>query len=1804
MNKINNRTTGTKLLALLLVVVMMASLLPIAVFAASATDGMPSDGTTTGQPFVAGQTGGSNNNSFRIPAMVTLDDGTIVAAADARWNEAHDGGGNDTIVSYSNDNGKTWNYTFANYMGDNNYTWTRDSTTFIDPALATDGKTVYMIVDLFVHGRSNNNSRDAVNHHITGNGFNSNGYLKLAKGSSTNYNYYLKDGKIYDSSNQEVSGYTVDEYFNITGTDGTSTNLFFADSPYQVYPTAYDYITKSEDGGKTWSEPTLICLNDSSEYGCLVGAGQGVVTQKGTIIFPFYDYPMTKLGFIYSTDNGATWQRSDGIGSGSESTIIELNDGTLRVVYRHSSGNKVSYVDVKETAKGSFSWGSAKSTTASDHGDCQHSAMKYSKTVDGHEVIIVSTPTSSRTTGYLYLFDATDMTLLDSYKVNTTNYQYSALAELNDGSIALLYETHSNSATVNGTISFATYDPAKIFDDVEFDEAEIDSPVADEVICDTDTGVKVDFDNNSIDSMTVTETTVENIGSHVAYDVTPGAGYDNTGAAVTLPLGELSDVSAHMLYGFYVENGKVVKVSGGQKNADGTFTFTVPHFSVVGVAVYADGNGSVDVVVYEGGKDTVELEYAYDASYTDGNINNANYTASWTVKQIAPTEASSSESAKVTTPESGKEYYISDGTNYLTLSGSTLGITDKSSEATKWIFTSSGSGYTIKSGNYYLSYESSESSDIILSTSYTYTLAAKTSSSVWTCDANGIHINLMTKDNFISSDDYSDFYLNYSSEWKMSTSASSKGFAYSLPTNIPATEGKTIVTLTVKGLKESTGNSFELFGTAVTVTVKAAPQNQGDVTLAVNESKNLDLPIEISDEQTVVWAVADNTYVGIYSENGTTATLYGREEGSTTATATVYNADGTIASTYTWNVTVTEGDKHNAGNYDVKYTVPHTVYNGRLYYALSGGTLKEATLLSTTTDDEGNIIRSYELTVTETDVSKSQLEMFIAPDEGYAVSLVSATQGTQYYAIDKEAVDLTIPSTHSGDTIASIVSGGDTEAPIYKALLSEAIANGCDAVYWFSRKGLTSDATVSSSYTVRCDKLPTVDKEVSHLVDKNGSEVTFTNDGMIVDPGYKVVFKITVTGYPENASITYTDGRLYDRLSGVTLYSDEALTKPLTLTKDANGDYYYDITSTIDASRTDGNNDSFVYYAAYTLTEDDVKNGKNISNTVDLSYNYKSQYSTGTFGGEAKAKASFKLTDFPVINDIVADFGLPIKILDGVTWAKDYNGIITINSADASYGKVEWSGDNKTGLTLTYTLTEMFTGIDTVTLYSSREGNKSTFRVIPATTVYYEDGFVSTADGAGNAANAKWETVGTAKSGTVYQALEFLGESKNLYGYDSAYADSSLFSMGTAKKVTVTSDMPNNWADGSAWPTASFTFKGTGFDLISLTDNDSGLITYTVTDNNGTVVLNKFVVNYYGYTYDGVTDTWTQTNDTANALYQIPVVMERGLAYGEYTITISVAYAKMFDKTGDNQYSFWLDAVRVYDTLDVNYDEYAEDGEAYPIFFDLRDAVANTDKYSAVLIEGKTEATLTEYTNIGPNHEVYLAPGQSIAFKLNGNIDKIASVQLGAKAVGGTARYLVNGENENVLATATDMYYDITAAAKDGKTVIITNSGDTILSLTHVKVTKTEKISNVTLGMTAAEAQQAVFAVRAMFAMPVEPAEPFEPEYLSAKFSPALVVQGKTATLTVTASEDVEAICVDGEIIETYKTRTVTTGWGANRTTVTYHVFTYSVTADETADFSISAFNADGAESEAITATLTVWMGLGNWFKDIIGRFF
>ena len=579
----------------------------------------------------------------------------------------------------------------------------------------------------------------------------------------------------------------------------------------------------------------------------------------------------------------------------------------------------------------------------------------------------------------------------------------------------------------------------------------------------------------------------------------------------------------------------------------------------------------------------------------------------------------------------------------------------------------------------------------------------------------------------------------------------------------------------------------------------------------------------------------------------------------------------------------------------------------------------------------------------------------------------------------------------------------------------------------------------------------------------------------------------------------------------------------------------------------------------------------------------------------------------------VVDFGLPLQITGIFDSGAEKNiGNVKLNDSNTlKYGTVVLTSDGyNSSLVYTRTDDKAINDAETIVLdvtYNMGSSNvtlQKTLTIIPATSVYYEDNFASFTNGTGKAADAKWSIVGnddkatTDQSTSEKQTLSELGkmDADAVYGHDAAYADSTKLSMGSAHKVTVTSDMVKEWTDGSAWPTATFTFKGTGFDVISLTDNNSGAISVKVyavnSDGTEKQVEGTLVNNYYGYTCKDGKWTVTPTGDN-NALYQIPVIKIGGLDYGTYKVVITAAYATYADKTGDNQYSFWLDAIRVYDPMGKDNATYKKDGEGYPQYIKLHDALVAENVETALFIDGAAEADITAYKNYGPNNEVYLANGQAIMFTVPGDAN-IASIQIGAKAPDGrAATMVVNGEAKEIQS-ATEMYYKI---GSEGKNFTIANNGNGILSLTNLKITFTDKPGS-TIALTAPTAEEQTTAVKSVRALFAAPEQTFEPEHFTAKWS-RNVRKGGTATLTVKASADVEAITVNGEEIIAYTTKTARSFWGSKET---YHVFTYRVTNAATADYSVCAVNADGVVSDPITATLTVRPSIRDWWNGIFDK--
>ena len=665
-------------------------------------------------------------------------------------------------------------------------------------------------------------------------------------------------------------------------------------------------------------------------------------------------------------------------------------------------------------------------------------------------------------------------------------------------------------------------------------------------------------------------------------------------------------------------------------------------------------------------------------------------------------------------------------------------------------------------------------------------------------------------------------------------------------------------------------------------------------------------------------------------------------------------------------------------------------------------------------------------------------------------------------------------------------------------------------------------------------------------------------------------------------------------------------------------------------------------HVRFLQAEFKIDNAKilNYENTVNV---------TATVGNQSlKARATHELYSYnagDTSRTYVVDFGLPLKI-EGI-FDKDVKnsvGEVRLSSTNVlKYGEITTFTPNEYDTWLVYTRTADKTINDAETIVldvtylmgSNKVTLQKTLTIIPATSVYYEDSLATftNADGtknvaqSGDVANGYWVTDGTTQT-NVNQALEELGgttNTKHVYGYDPAYAGSSKFSMGSATKVTVNANTANN----GQWPTATFTFKGTGFDVISLTNSDSGTVVYTVTNKSNGKSESHIINNYYGYRYDETTGKWVVENNDSTAPYQVPVIKVSGLDYDTYEVTISVIYGALFDNTGAHQYSFWLDAIRVYDPAGATLNtEYAKDHENAPNYVRIKQVILDSKALEtpgatgAVFIDGKgaNGVTAADYTNQGPNHEAYLANRQAIAFQLIAK-DKPTSVQIGAKLASGNSAGLKIGGAECAKAnggtltlnTATDMYYELTnmgwtqsGGVYKSSVITLTNAGSGIISLTNLKFigaeytnslpevkSATSETNLVTLAVSSEMIDEALTTVDGA----LNPApETFEPSHFEADWNRS-VRAGRKATLTVKTSEDVDAITVDGQTITTYRTRTERTGWGWWSPRVTYRVFTYTTTAQATADYEVCALNSSGVASEPITATLTVKPAINWWHK-------
>ncbi len=1273
-------------------------------------------------------------------------------------------------------------------------------------------------------------------------------------------------------------------------------------------------------------------------------------------------------------------------------------------------------------------------------------------------------------------------------------------------------------------------------------------------------------------------------GKVVAYDVTPATAsgsYEKNGT-VTLPIPEGWDASR--VRGFVQnEDGSITTVTGTP--ADGKFTFTVPHFSVLGVyelaANAATETKTINLTVGGTTKDTI------DGEYPGMKLDDA--VAS--VVGGEPTDKPGTTTYEPATLGEGT-FYVSTKSND---TAPTVQLTFENAENGQYYIKNSDGEYVYPKVRFSFAF------------GWSYSLGSGKETVNVTNSGNKIVISKEIETSIFNTTAY--LTLN-GTEYSASGSAKDL-YLYKQQT----TPGGKETTLTFTG--KSVGDTSVKIGD-VTYKIHVVAEDLSKVTPLTIEYWITNRQVTANGGTNKKINAADST---IYSETGAKFTDLVPATGTQDGNDVVF-WKGTRLTSDNKQTDTAGVDKTKAGD-SLTYI---RYWNTKWSFSADGKTWEDF-------NSEDQIVAYYlqktevtsEITTNVVDWGQPYSEWAAGTDnrwfwDGYVEN------GSKYVFLDFAVVyedNTQNPSSFPSDNTLFYHFDGCSESNP-RILGAISFTENSDYEIW---KVTVTDGT-STGYSSYETFTPTYD---------NKTETTVWDESMGGIP------QIDQLQYIANRSgklvRVYVRAKVTEDSLTVNYYDESNTTLPF---------YSYNIAV---ASGTTFNND--FAYSNGSLINNTVTNIKNVTQTVNWKLEEMSEigaqyrYSDYTFTNANKETGNRVVNlyyKFKTEKTFVVDFGLPLHIEK-----TDINpALANANITEVAVGKSLYATINANAdYSIDYILNKTIDGSDRVTVTYSGT-NKDTGKddsatynltVIPATSVYYEDSFATFTNANGtknvaqvdNAAKGIWTKVtdGTTQT-NVNQALEELGgttNTKNVYGYDSAYANSSKFSMGSATKVTVAAD---TYKEGETqWPTATFTFKGTGFDVISLTNSDSGTVVYTVTNKSNGVSESHIINNYYGYRYDETTGKWVVANNDSTAPYQVPVIKVSGLAYDTYEVTISVIYGALFDNTGDHRYSFWLDAIRVYDPAGATLDtEYEKDHENAPDYVRIKQVILDSKALEtdgatgAVFIDGKgaNGVTAADYTNQGPNHEAYLANRQAIAFQLIAK-DKPTSVQIGAKLASGNSAGLKIGGAECAKAnggtltlnTATDMYYELTNMdwQKDGEVyksnvITLTNAGSGIISLTNLKFigaeytnslpevkSATSETNLVTLAVSSEMIDEALTTVDGA----LNPApETFEPSHFEADWNRS-VRAGQKATLTVKTSEDVDAITVDGQTITTYRTRTERTGWGWWSPRVTYRVFTYTTTAQATADYEVCALNSSGVASEPITATLTVKPAINWWHK-------
>ena len=440
--------------------------------------------------------------SYRIPALLKTDKGTLIAGTDERRLHHSDWGDIGMVVRRSDDKGKTWgNRIVISNPRDNekarNPEW--PSPVNIDMALVQDPKTkrIFAIYDMFLEGKAvfslpgkAPQAYEQIGDKV---------YQILYKQGDAGRYTIRENGEVFDPENRKTEYRVVVDPKKPAYSDKGDLykgeeligNIYFEYSDkniFRVSNTNYLWMSYSDDDGKTWSAPKDITYGIRKDWMHFLGTGPGTGIalhsgpHKGRLVIPAYTTNNVSYlsgsqssRVIYSDDHGETWNAGEAVNDNrpvgnqtihsstmnnpgaqnTESTVVQLNNGDLKLFMRGLTGD----LQVATSKDGGATWEKDVKRYA-DVKDVYVQMSAIHTVQNGKEYIILSNAGGpGRYNGLVHLAQVEangDLTWLKHNPIQSGKFAYNSLQDLGNGEFGLLYE-HADNNQNEYTLSYKKF---------------------------------------------------------------------------------------------------------------------------------------------------------------------------------------------------------------------------------------------------------------------------------------------------------------------------------------------------------------------------------------------------------------------------------------------------------------------------------------------------------------------------------------------------------------------------------------------------------------------------------------------------------------------------------------------------------------------------------------------------------------------------------------------------------------------------------------------------------------------------------------------------------------------------------------------------------------------------------------------------------------------------------------------------------------------------------------------------------------------------------------------------------------------------------------------------------------------------------------------------------------------------------------------------------------------------------------------------------------------------------------------------